>query len=99
MADDKDKVVDSFKRNATEEVRGTVRTYRGKQYMDMRIYYLDDAGEYKPTKKGINLSVDLLGELTRMVEKLAKAVQEEQAAAPAPAPDAEAPKPPPPEAK
>ncbi|MBI5500259.1 MAG: transcriptional coactivator p15/PC4 family protein [Deltaproteobacteria bacterium] len=95
MADDK--VVDSFKRNATEEVRATVRTYRGKQYMDMRIYYMDDAGEYKPTKKGINLSVDLLPELTRMVEKLAKAVQEEQAAAAAPAP--EAPKQPPPEAK
>ena len=95
MADDR--IIDSFKRNATEEVRATVRTYRGKQYMDMRIYYLDDAGEYKPTKKGINLSVELLGELTRRVEKLAKAVQEEQAAAPAPA--ADAPKPPPPEAK
>ena len=95
MADDK--VVDSFKRNATEEVRATVRTYRGRQYMDMRIYYLDDAGEYKPTKKGINLSVDLLPELTRMVDALAKAVQAEQAAAAA-ADDA-APKEAPPEAK
>ena len=88
-----DRVVDSFKRNATEEVRATVRTYRGRQYMDMRIYYLDDAGEFKPTKKGINLSVDLLPELTRMVESLAKAVQADQAAADA------TPKEPPAEAK
>ena len=95
MADDK--VVDSFKRNATEEVRATVRAYRGRQYMDMRIYYLDDAGEYKPTKKGINLSVDLLPELTRMVDALAKAVQAEQAATDA-APK-EAPKEAPPETK
>jgi hypothetical protein len=80
MADDR--VIDSFKRNATEEVRATLRTYRGRQYMDVRIYYLDDAGEFKPTKKGINLSVELLGELTRLVGKLAEAVQADQAAAP-----------------
>jgi hypothetical protein len=85
MADDR--VIDSFKRNATEEVRATVRTYRGRQYMDVRIYYLDDAGEFKPTKKGINLSVELLGELTRMIENLAKAVQAEQAAAATPPAD------------
>jgi len=91
MADDR--VIDSFKRNATEEVRATLRTYRGRQYMDVRIYYLDDAGEFKPTKKGINLSVELLGELTRMMGNLAKAVQADQAAAP-PAGDA-----PPPAAK
>jgi hypothetical protein len=78
MADDR--IIDSFKRNATEEVRATLRTYRGKQYLDVRIYYLDDAGEFKPTKKGINLSVELLGELTRMVDKLAKAIQAEPAA-------------------
>ena len=87
MADDR--VVDSFKRNATEEVRATLRTYRGRQYLDVRIYYLDDGGEYKPTKKGINLSVDLMGELTRMVGKLQDAVQADAAAAPA-APPADA---------
>jgi hypothetical protein len=80
MADDR--IIDSFKRNATEEVRATVRTYRGKQYLDGRIYYLDDAGEFKPTKKGINLSVELLGELTKMIDKLAKAVQADAAATP-----------------
>jgi len=76
MADDR--VIDRFQRNATEEVRATLRTYRGRQYVDLRIYYQDDAGEYKPTKKGINLSVELLGDLTRMVDKLAKAVEAER---------------------
>jgi len=88
MADDR--IIDSFKRNATEEVRATVRTYRGKQYLDVRIYYLDDAGEFKPTKKGINLSVELLGELTKMIDKLAKAIQAEPAATPPAAPTAPA---------
>ncbi len=91
MADDR--VIDQFKRNATEEVRATLRTYRGRQYMDVRIYYLDDAGEFKPTKKGINLSVELLGELTRMIGNLAQAVQADQAAAAAPPAGKDAPPP------
>jgi hypothetical protein len=88
MADDR--IIDSFKRNATEEVRATLRTYRGRQYMDVRIYYLDDAGEFKPTKKGINLSVELLADLTRMIDNLAKAVQAEAPATATP-PAGEAP--------
>ena len=92
MADD-DRVIDTFKRNATEEVRATLRTYRGKQYLDVRIYYLDDGGEYKPTKKGINLSVELMGDLGRMVGKLQQAVQAEAAASAATPPaDAAPPK-------
>ncbi len=75
MADDR--VVDSFRRTPTEEVRATLRTYRGKRYMDVRIYYLDDAGEFRPTKKGVNLSVEFLPDLTAMIDKLAKAVAED----------------------
>ncbi len=75
MADDR--VVDSFRRTPTEEVRATLRTYRGKRYMDVRIYYLDDAGEFRPTKKGVNLSVEFLPELTAMIDRLAKAAAEE----------------------
>lgn len=75
-----DRLVDSFRRTPTEEVRATLRTYRGRQYVDLRIYFQDNAGEFRPTKKGIRLSVDLLDELTRMVGNLAKAVQAEQAA-------------------
>jgi hypothetical protein len=71
--------IDSFKRNATEEVRATLRTFRGKN-VDVRVYYLDE-GEFKPTKKGINISVEQLGALTRMMEKLAEAIRAEAAVA------------------
>jgi hypothetical protein len=79
MADDR--LVDSFKRNATEEVRATLRMYRGRQYVDVRVYYVDDQGEYRPTKKGINISAELMGELKGMVGKLADAVAAEAEAA------------------
>ena len=38
-----DKVVHSFKRTPTEEVRATVREYRGRTYIDLRIYYMDNS--------------------------------------------------------
>jgi hypothetical protein len=82
MSEEMNAPIDSFKRNATEEVRATLRTFRGKKYVDVRIYYLDE-GEFKPTKKGINISVDHLGALTRMMEKLAEAIRAEAVAAPA----------------
>jgi len=69
-------VIDSFKRNGTEEVRATLSTFHGQRYLDLRIYYQDEADEFKPTKKGINLSVELIGKLVGMVDKLAKAVQQ-----------------------
>jgi hypothetical protein len=81
MADDK--VVSSFKRNPTEEVRATLKEFRGRRYLDLRIYYQDDAGEWKPTRKGVSLSTDFMPELKEAVMALEKALEEEVDDAPA----------------
>ncbi len=62
-----DKVLYSFKRNPTEEVRAGVKEFKKKAYIDIRIYYMDDKGEWKPTKKGVSLSTDFLPELKEAV--------------------------------
>lgn len=62
-----DKVLYSFKRNPTEEVRAGVKEFKGKAYIDIRIYYMDDQGEWKPTRKGVSLSTDFLPELKEAV--------------------------------
>ncbi|MBW2260484.1 MAG: transcriptional coactivator p15/PC4 family protein [Deltaproteobacteria bacterium] len=64
-----DKVVHSFKRTPTEEVRATVREYRGRTYIDLRIYYMDNSGEWRPTRKGIALSTEFLTDLRTCVNK------------------------------
>ena len=81
-----DRVVSSFKRNPTEEVRATLKEFRGRRYLDLRIYYQDDAGEWKPTRKGVSLSTDFMPELKTAVAALEAALVEEEAEAPAPAP-------------
>ncbi len=77
-----DKVVSSFKRNPTEEVRATLKEFRGRRYLDLRIYYQDDQGEWKPTRKGVSLSTDFMPELKEAVVALEAALKAEAEEAP-----------------
>jgi hypothetical protein len=43
--------------------------------VDLRIYYKTSDGEYRPTKKGITLSPDLLPELGEAIRKLIERVE------------------------
>jgi hypothetical protein len=68
-------LVHSFMKNALEEVRVSVSTYKGKKYVDLRVYYQDDNGEYKPSKKGIAISPELLPELENAIGKLKEIIE------------------------
>lgn len=68
-------LVHSFMKNALEEVRVSVSTYKGKKYVDFRVYYQDDNGEYKPSKKGIAISPELLPELENAIGKLKESIE------------------------
>jgi hypothetical protein len=72
------KILHSFPKNPLEEVRSSVTFFKGKQYVDIRIYYKGDDGEYHPSKKGLTLSVDLFPELEIGVQKLKEALEDEQ---------------------
>jgi len=63
-------LVHSFQKNALEEVRVSISTYKGRKYLDIRVYYQGDDGEYKPSKKGVALSPELLPELETALAKL-----------------------------
>jgi len=69
-------IIHSFPKNPLEEVRASLTTFKGKQYVDLRIYYKGDDGEYHPSKKGLTLSLDLFGELEEAVGKLRDAIEE-----------------------
>ena len=75
MADEKE-LVHSFDRSPTEQVQVSLSKYKGKTYVDLRIYYKASDGEYRPTKKGITMSPDLLPELGEAIRKLTEKVGE-----------------------
>jgi len=69
-------IVHSFPKNALEEVRISLSQYKGKQYIDFRIYYKADDGEFHPSKKGITIAPDLFPELEEAVNKLREMLNE-----------------------
>ena len=61
---------------AGDVLRFSVSTYRGRERLDIREYWLDEAaGEWRPTRKGISLPRDYLRELLEGVEALRAALE------------------------
>ena len=64
-----DDCIASFSKNSTEEVRITLEEFKGHKLLDIRVWYQDDHGEKKPTKKGISIAASLFPELKAALEK------------------------------
>jgi len=53
-------------RNPDEEIRMTLRCYKEREYMDIRVWYRPkESKEFYPTKRGICLGLDHLNEIER----------------------------------
>ena len=44
-------------------VRVNATEFKGRQYIEVRTYYMSEDGEWKPTKKGITLSPELMAKV------------------------------------
>ena len=73
-----DKSVATIKSNPTEAVRAGVKEFIGRRDINLRIYYMDDQGEWKPTRKGISLANDVMPALKEAVESLEKELAESE---------------------
>ncbi|MBZ5588134.1 MAG: transcriptional coactivator p15/PC4 family protein [Acidobacteriia bacterium] len=58
MADDT-KTLAEFQRNAEDTLRVSLSTFKGRTYVDVRLFYTSDTGELLPTKKGVTVTPDL----------------------------------------
>ena len=67
-----DEIIAQFEKNATEVVRVSLSEYRGHKLFDVRVYYSDDEGQYKPTRKGVSLSVNLYTDFKRAMVAVEK---------------------------
>ena len=62
-----------FQKNSRELVRAGISQYQGKDYAYIRIFYnagTDEYPDWRPSKKGVVVSVDLLDELVKAVNSL-----------------------------
>ena len=59
-----------MERSANEKLLFSLSEFKGKSYADIRVYYEDDDGELKPTKKGITIALDRFSEFKLHLEAL-----------------------------
>jgi hypothetical protein len=64
-----DALVARIAKNPTEEVRVSLTSYRGHDLVDIRVFFQDEQGEWRPTKRGVSLSVDSFSELRDAIVK------------------------------
>lgn len=56
-------LVRSIERGLGDRIHVRVSQFKGRVYLDVRNFYEDEAGEWKPTRKGVSIPVEFYGEL------------------------------------
>ncbi len=70
------RMIHRFPKNPLEEIRVSITEFKRRQYLDLRLYFKADNGDYLPSKKGLTLSMDLVDELETAVRMLKEAADQ-----------------------
>ncbi len=62
-------IIGEIQKNTAEKIRVQWETYKGVRFLDVRAYYEDGSGEWKPTKKGIAIAPDKIDALVDLLKK------------------------------
>ena len=54
-----------IEKNSRESIVVSESTHMGYDLVDVRVYYKDEAGELKPTRKGVSLHREQLGDVIK----------------------------------
>lgn len=67
------KLIATIPRSSTEQMQIAVKEFKGKSYLDMRIFYTTDEGaSWLPTKKGVTCSPENIETLKDAIEEAMK---------------------------
>jgi hypothetical protein len=83
------KVLHEFKRNADDTLRISLSNFKGRTYVDIRLFYQDANGELAPTKKGVTVTPELWDEFRAGIAAAEEALQEKNLWHPADQPHGE----------
>ena len=68
-----DRTLHRGRKNATEDVRVTISTFKGAVYSSIQVHYEAAPGVWHPTRKGLTIALDLLPERNKPIRELLKA--------------------------
>ncbi|MFP4363924.1 MAG: transcriptional coactivator p15/PC4 family protein [Spirochaetia bacterium] len=55
-----------------KDIRVQAEEFKGKWYVSIRKWYEDDEGEWRPTRKGINMKVEEWNEFLQKLDEIRK---------------------------
>ena len=62
-------IIDEWQKNSGEVIRVTIGLYNGKNVISIRTWYLDDDGERKAGKQGVNYEIKHLANLRKAMKQ------------------------------
>ncbi len=62
-------LIAEMEKNALEVIRVSLTEFHNHRFVDCRVYYQDDQGEWKPTKKGIALNEGTIDGVIKALEE------------------------------
>ena len=73
------KLLAAIERSDTEQLQISISEYRGKSYLNMRIFYTTDDGQtWLPTKKGVTFPPEQIDMLEEAIQEAKKEFMEEE---------------------
>ena len=73
------KLLAAIERTDTEQLQISISEYKGKSYLNMRIFYTTDEGQNcLPTKKGVTFTPDQIDLLEEAIQEAKKEFMEEE---------------------
>ena len=63
----------SFIKKPGEKIQVALRRFKGKYYVDLRLWFQEEAGKFLPSRKGVSFDLEHLPEFRRGIDELAKA--------------------------
>lgn len=73
---EEERLIKAFERGAGQQLQVRLVTFRGREYLDLRNFYLDENDEWKPTKKGIAIPLELYDDLMAALNEVGEILKE-----------------------
>lgn len=72
-------IINEVEKNTKERIRVSIEVYQWHMFIDCRVYFIDDTGTWRPTKKGIALSNKCINNVIKALEEASAKLAELEA--------------------
>ena len=68
-------LIAELEKNQKEKIRVSIEEYRGSTFIDCRVYWQNNKGEWHPSKKGIALNGECIDEVIEALQKASEKLE------------------------